>query len=196
MNPQQLIHRLVEEQELVVPTLFKPVQFRILHKLEQGQPLTDNEQRYRRGNLQQKLKVLQQLLISGPPEQELPLLLNFCGPYYITGLEALRHHGYGWFYETKVIEVINTKIAGKVTLLSKTIKFIRIKSLSKSKIIVDRETGLRYASSNQIFKDVAFTKNEYSKSVWMQMYRRYGVVFVKKKYPFPAEDIDFTRYGV
>ncbi len=196
MTDQTLIHRLVAEQDLIMPTLFKPVQFKILQKLDQGQALTHNEQRYLRGKLGKKIRALEGILTTKEPEQELVLLLNSIGSYYITGLEALKHNGYGWFYGPKIIEVINTKIAGKIAFQGKSIKFIRIKSLSKSKIRVDTETGLHYAANNQILKDITFTKNKYAKTLWMQMYQRYGKIFSTLDLPTAEEELDFTRYGM
>lgn len=194
MINQTLIHHLVTEPDLSVPALFKPVQFGILQKLDQAQLLTPNEQRYLRGKLGKKLKALDKLLSIKQPEQELTLLLNSIGSYYITGLEALKHNGYGWFYEPKIMEIINTKVKGKIVLKEKTIKFIRIKSLSKSKTALDPETCLRYASNDQILKDIIFTKNKYAKTLWMQMYRRYGKVFSALDIEVPEEEIDLSKY--
>ncbi len=196
MINQALIHHLVEEPDLVTPTFFKPVQFKILQKLDQNHSLTDNEQRYLRGKLGKKLKALEALSIATPPEQELAVLLNSIGSYYITGLEALKHNGYGWFYEPKIMEIINTKIQGKIAFREKTIKFIRIKSLSKSIIILDSETGQRYASNDQILKDIAFTKNKYAKTIWMQMYQRYGKVFSALDIEITDEETDVSKYGM
>lgn len=196
MINQALIHHLVAEQDLVTPTLFKPVQFKILQKLDQGHSLTDNEQRYLRGKLGKKLKALEILSTATPSEQELTILLNSIGSYYITGLEALKYNGYGWFYEPKIIEVINTKITGKIIFKEKTIKLIRVKSLSKSKTVLDAKTSLRYASNDQILKDITFTKNAYTKTLWMQMYQRYGKVFSALDIKTPEEETDVSKYGM
>lgn len=192
MVNQTLIHHLVAEQDLVTPTFFKPVQFKILQKIDRADPLTLNEQRYLRGKLGKKLKALEAISTATPPEQELAVLFNSIGSYYITGLEALKHNGYGWFYEPRIIEVINTRIEGKIIIQEKTVKFIRIKSLSKSKILADSETNLRYASNDQILKDIAFTKNKYAKTIWMQMYRRYGKVFSALDIEIPKEETDVS----
>lgn len=196
MINQALIHHLVAEQDLVRPILFKPGQFRIIQKLDLGQPLTLNEQRYVRGQLGKKLRVLEGLLTTKPPAQELAILLNFSGPYYITGLEALKHNGYGWFYEPKIIEVINTKIEGKMACSGKTIKFIRVRSLSKGETVLDPENGLRYASNDQVFKDLPFTRNEYAKTLWLQMHQRYGKVFSTLEIKIPEEELDLSGYGM
>jgi len=193
---QILIHHLVAEQDVVTPILFKPMQFKILQKLDQATPLTPNEQRYLRGKLGKKLRALEGILTTKEPEKELALLLNSMGPYYITGSEALKHNGYGWFYEPKIMEVINTKIEGKIAFRNKKVKFIRVKSLSKSKIVVDTKTSLHYASNDQIHKDITYTKNNYVKSLWMQMYQQYRKTFSNLTFPIVEEDIDFTRYGM
>lgn len=192
---QQLIHKIVQEKEVVVPTLFKSGQFNILSKLDQGKKLTENEQRYLRGNMKQKLVALQELSGINVTDKMINLL-DSIGSYYITGLEALKHNGYGWFYDSKIIEVINTKIEGKMALSSRTIKFIRVKSISKSKIKIDLKKGLKYAQNEQIIKDVAFTKNNYTKVVWNQMYQRYKKMFAKGKFNIAEEKIDFAQYGV
>lgn len=196
MVSQTLINRLVTEQDLITPILFKPKQFKILQKLDQGHSLTDNEQRYLRGKLGKKLKVLEGLLRTKPPEQELSVFLNSIGSYYITGLEALKHNGYGWFYEPKIMEIINTKITGKITFKEKTIRFIRVKSLSQSKTILDSKTNVRYASNDQILKDIAFTKNKYAKNIWMQMYQRYEKMFSALDIEIPEIEIDLSKYGM
>lgn len=176
VNPS-LIQWLVNEEDLVVPTIFKPVQFNIIKKLDKGKKLTENEKRYLRGKMRKKLNVLQELFTMHKFHDELAIMLNSIGSYYITGLEALKHNGYGWFYESKIIEAINTKIEGKIFFGNKAIKFIRVKSISNSKIIIDKETGLKYAANEQIIKDVSFTKNLYTKKVWMQMLARYKKMF-------------------
>ncbi len=197
MFNKTFIHQLVEEPELVVPTLFKPIQFKVLQKLDQGEQLTNNEQRYLRGNLKRKLTILQKFRETAPPDSEFQLLLNFIGPYYITGVEALKHNGYGWFYDTKVIEVINTKIIGSLHLASKIIKFIRLRNLHKNKINVDSETGLHYATNDQILRDTIFTKNEYVKSIWIQMHQRYSYLFSNKKEGYHQEEKeDLALYGM
>ena len=125
-------------------------------------------------------------------------MLKNIGFYYITGQEALKHNGYGWYYESKLIEVINTKIEGVINFKEKKVRFIRIKSINYSKIITDKETGLKYATNEQILKDIMFTKNEYTKIAWMQMFKQYGNIFAKlKKHNNVAETkIDYLKYGV
>lgn len=201
MIDQRLIQSLVKEEDLVVPTLFKPVQFSIIKKLDAGMRLTDNEKRYLRGKMGRKINALQGLISIGPIQDGCSVLLNSIGSCYITGLEALRHNGYGWYFEPKVIEVINTKIQGKAALKGKTIKFIRVKSITNSKISIDKETGLKYAANEQILKDITFTKNEYARNVWRQMLERYSGIFVKgyNKLKMPAAEtvkIDYSHYGV
>ena len=207
MINQRIIHRLVSQKDLVVPTLFKPVQFNIIKKLDKGNQLSENEKRYLRGKMKDKFNILQELmdgiLISEEKSyDELSTLLNSINSYYITGLEALKHNGFGWFFETKIIEVINTKIEGKIALKNKTIKIIRVKSISRSKIIVDKKTGLKYASNEQILKDISFTKNNYAKELWVQMLKRYKKMFVKNVSRFKdliddiEEKIDYSKYGV
>lgn len=179
MANQQLIRKLVDFEDVIVPTLFKPVQFNIIKKLNAGKNLTENEKRYLRGRMRDKLIALEELENKGEANESVSILLSSIGSYYITGLEALRHNGYGWYFEAKVIEVINTRIQGTVRIADSIFKFIRVKSIENSKYSIDKETGLKYAANEQIINDAKLTKNEYVKNVWAQMLSRYGKLFVK-----------------
>lgn len=201
MVNQGLIQLLVKEEDLVVPTLFKPVQFNVIKKIAKCKKLTENEKRYLRGKMKEKFRTLNELVSIRHERDEYTNFLNALSSYYITGLTALKHNGYGWYYEPKVIEVINTKIEGKLALKNVTLKFIRIKSISNSKRVTDKDTGLKYATNEQIIKDVSFTKNGYTRTVWIQMLARYRGLFVKNISKFnnlipPYQKIDYSRYGV
>ena len=200
MVSQQLIRNLVNLEDAVVPTLFKPVQFDVIKKLDKGRRLTENEKRYLRGKMKKKFSILQEIACMNSDRDDYSILLNSIGSYYITGLEALKHNGYGWYYEPKVIEVINTKIEGKLALKRRTIKFIRVKSISNSRLTIDKKTGLRYATNEQIIKDASFIKNEYTRRLWNQMLSRYKNMFVKDAKKFGVEavkrDVDYSKYGV
>ncbi len=200
MNPK-LISKIANNEDLVVPTFLKPVQFQIIKKINNGKTLSENERRYFRGNLRMKLNLLQELCNEENNTGEFIIFLNSIHSYYITGLEALKHNGYGWFYETKIIEVINTKIEGTLFIEGKTIKFIRIKSIKNSQIIVDKDTELKYATNEQIFKDTNLTRNTYTKQIWKNMLERYRKMFIKnfEKYKYLVSDIkeiNYDKYGV
>lgn len=197
MANQQLIRKLADSEDKVVPALFKPGQFNIIKKMNAGKNLNDNEKRYLRGKMKGKLIALEELE-SKEGAHEINILLNSIGSYYITGIEALRHNGYGWYFEAKIIEVINTRIDGRVSALGNTFKFIRVKSIEKSKYSVDEKTGLKYAENEQIFNDVKLTKNEYVRNVWVQMLSRYGKMFAKHYDRFTElvpkqKNIDFAK---
>ncbi len=200
MISHNLLQRIVKKESVVVPTLFKSVQFNIIKKLDSNKKLTENEKRYLRGKMRQKMITLQELMCEDILQHdEFMVLLNNIGSYYITGLEALKHNGYGWYYEPKIIEVINTKIAGMICFGARKIKFIRVKSIINSKIIIDKETRLNYATNEQIIKDVVFTKNDYAKIAWMQMFKRYGRMFAHAKNIRKIDSeqkIDYSKYGV
>jgi hypothetical protein len=197
-----LIKKLVEMEDLVVPTLFKPVQFNILKKLRAGKKLNENEKRYLRGKMKGKLSILNKFMASkGEEVNGYAVFLDSLGSYYITGLEALKHNGFGWYFKTKIIEVINTKIEGKVSISNKTLKLIRVKSIKNSKFLIDKKTGLKYAANEQVLKDAKITKNKYAESVWKQMLSRYGNLFIKnygklKSYMGKPKIIDYVKYGV
>jgi hypothetical protein len=199
---QMLIQKLVEMEDLIVPTLFKPVQFNILKKLNDGRKLTENEKRYLRGKMKDKLSLLNRFMAGKVEEVNgYTVFLDTLGSYYITGLEALKHNGFGWYFKTKKIEVINTKIGGKVIISNKTIKLIRVKSIKNSKFLIDKKTGLKYAANEQVLKDAKMTKNKYAESVWKQMLSRYGNLFIKNYVKFKLhiekpKIIDYAKYGV
>ena len=199
---QKLIQELVRMEDLLVPTLFKPVQFNILKKLNAGKKLTENEKRYLRGKMKAKLGALAGFRAGRTEEaSSYVMFLDSLGSYYITGLEALKHNGFGWYFKPKIIEVINTKIEGKASISDKTLKFIRVKSIKNSKLLIDKRTGLKYAANEQIIKDIKIIKNEYAESVWRQMLSRYGKLFIKdydkfKSYAQKPRMIDYTKYGV
>lgn len=201
MANQQLIRKLAESEELVVPTIFKPVQFSIIKKINAGKKLTENEKRYLRGKMGKKLIALEQLESKQLQIENLNIILNSIGSYYITGLEALKHNGFGWYFEPKAIEVMNTRIEGTLRVAGAILKFIRIKSIEKSEYLVDKKTGLKYAANEQILNDAKLTKNEYVENVWMQMLSRYRKMFVKNYEKFkqliPKEKpIDYAKFGV
>ena len=194
---QKLIQLLAKKEDLIVPTLFKPVQFNIIKKINNNKILTENEKRYLRGKIRKKLTVLKTLINTEQTKNELASFLDSIDSYYITGLEALKHNGYGWYYEPKIIEIINTKIEGKININGKILKLIRVKSIKSSKITLDQTTGLKYAANEQIIKDTSFTKNEYTKTLWMQMLSRYKNIFAKSKFIIPKEQkINYSKYGV
>lgn len=201
MISQQLIKKLVNFEAVVVPTLFKPVQFNILKKLNTGKKLNNNEKRYLRGKMKEKLYLLEELESKEETSNPINLFLNSVSSYYITGLEALKHNGYGWYFQPKLIEVINTKIEGRVRIGDKMLKLIRVKSVGNSKYAVDKKTGLKYATNGQIIKDVGITKNDYAKKVWVQMLSRYGKIFTKDYSKFkpliPKQRIiNYEKFGV
>ena len=201
MVNQQFVKKLVNFEDAIVPTLFKPVQFNILKKLNEGKKLNDNEKRYLRGKMKEKLYLLEELTSRKEMGTPINAFLNSLSSYYITGLEALKYNGYGWYFEPRVIEVINTRIEGRIKIENKTLKLIRVKSIEKSKYAPDKDTGLKYAKNEQIIKDIRITKNDYAKKVWIQMLSRYEGIFIKNYNKFksliPKQiTIDYEKFGV
>ena len=191
---QKIIQNLVNKENLIVPTLFKPIQFKIIKKLSKGEKLNENEKRYLRGNIKKKLQIIEDLRTE--KENKLISFLDNIDSYYITGLEALKYNGYGWYFKTKIIEIINTKIQGKLIFSDKTLKLIRVKSITNSKITIDKETGLKYAKNEQIIKDTIITKNDYAKKVWENMSLRYKELFIKNHNIQKEKIINYSEYGV
>mgnify|MGYP001572781405 FL=1 len=200
MLSQQLLERIVRKEEMVVPVLFKPVQFKVLKKIMKKETLNENEKRYLRGGIQKKMNAVQECMREDSDHNgKLRTILQSLGQYYITGLEALRHNGYGWYYKSKIIEVINTSITGSMRIRGLVIKFIRVKSFKKMKMKTDKKSGLVYAINEQILKDVTYTKNEYTRNVWNQMFNRYGSIFNPLKVQEKRESenaIPYHLYGV
>jgi len=191
---QKIIQNLADQENLIVPTLFKPIQFKIIKKLSKGERLNENEKRYLRGNIKKKLQIIENL--STKTEDKLISFLDNIGSYYITGLEALKYNGYGWYFKTKIIEIVNTKIQGRLMFSDKTLKLIRVKSITNSKITIDKKTGLKYATNEQIIKDVIITKNDYTKKVWENMSLRYKKLFIKNHNIQKEKNINYSEYGV
>lgn len=201
MTNTKVLQKVLAMDESVTNTVIKPKQLALLKKQLYGQKLTENEKRYLRGNLGKKLEFLEEFWEQNQKINEQQQLLNTIDSYYITGLAALRHHGFGWYYIPKVIEIINTRLEGKIRLKNVTLKFHRVKTISQSDIIVDESTGLKYATNEQIIKDTKYTKNDYTKVVWKNMLNRYWKQFVKKpnkfrEYHFKKEAVDYSIFGV
>ena len=187
---QEMINRIVSMEEEVVPTLFKPVQFEVIKKLKDGKKLNENEKRYLRGNITRKLEIIEKIKF----KEDYPFLETL-GSYYITGLEALKHNGYGWYFDVKIVEIINTKIDGKIRIGDKIFKFIRVKSIQNSKYKIDNR--IKYASNEQISKDVGITKNKYVELICKEMFSRYGKMFSRtyRELLQPIK-VDYSNYGV
>lgn len=189
MNETDLISTIHNEIESI-NALFKPGQKRIIEKIYKGDELTDNEKRYLRGNLGKKIRELEYLVGSydGSRSMDEYSFLSVLGnSYYITGFDAMKHNGFGWFYDPRTIYVINTKLKGSFKQAGKRVVLIRIKSLSGSLFQKDRETGLQFATNEQIIKDARFLDDPSLERAWWSMFRRYPRMFVKnpEKYSEP-----------
>jgi hypothetical protein len=201
MTNTKVIQKILEIDESITETMIKPKQLSLLKKLLYGQELTENEKRYLRGNLGKKLEFLEEFWEETYDIDEYQQLLNIIDSYYITGVWALRYNGFGWYYIPKIIEIINTRIEGKIRLKNVTLKFYRIKSIGKCDYVIDESTGLKYATNEQIISDTKYTKNNYTKLVWKNMLNRYWKQFVKKpnkfrEYHYQKEAVDYSIFGV
>ena len=201
MTNSKLLQKILSIDKSIISRIIKPKQFEILKKQFHGEKLTDNEKRYLRGNLRKKIECLEQLWDEINGINEYQQLLNIIDSYYITGLEALRYHGFGWYYLPKIIEVINTRLEGKIKVKNKTLRFYRVRSISNSDFIIDNSTGLKYATNKQIIVDTRYTKNEYTKLIWKNMLNRYWDYFVEnpkdyKRYHVKKVTIDESLFGV
>ncbi len=161
--------------------LFKPVQLRILKKLAAGCSISENEKRYLRGGLGKKLLSLQSLL-NAPSSQDdrLSMFLKTIGEYYITSYEALKHNGFGWYFEPKRIVIINTRIEGRLRIDGRRIILRRVKSLGKKGWKMDPDNGLRYATNERIYHDARSAHQEDLIKIWVDLLDRYGKMFVSR----------------
>lgn len=201
MTNTKLLQKILSIDEAITFTIIKPKQLSLLKKRLHGQNLTKNEKRYLRGNLKKKLEFFEQLWEALHEFSEHQQLLNIIDQYYITGLGALRNNGFGWYYKPKIIEIINTRLEGKIRLSTITLKFYRVRSIKQSNFIVDELTGLKYAINEQIIKDTKYTKNKYTELVWVNMLNRYGKQFVEEPNKYSVyhpekEVIDDSIFGV
>ena len=184
----------------VLEALFKPVQWRVIEKLRSGAELNENEKRYLRGKLGDKLHVIDRLLGSrNQHTHEYIPLLEGMSNYYITGFEALRYNGFGWFFDTRNIVIINTQIKGRLSHKGKRYIFIRVKSLKSREIQIDELTGLIYATNEQIYFDAMRQGDSALIDAWRSMLNNYGKLFVKDPGKFGKDDTvdhNISYYGV
>ncbi|MBI4154476.1 hypothetical protein HY498_00105 [Candidatus Woesearchaeota archaeon] len=200
MATKNVLKKLIDSEDLIVPTIFKPGQFAIIKKINEGKKLTENEKRYLRGRLGKKISIIESLQ-GKTPINNLVLFLNNLNNYYITGTEALKHNGFGWYFTPKIIEIINTKIEGKINFGNKVLKFIRVKSLENREHLLDKDNGLKYATNEQILNDTKITKNNFVRKICLQMLSRYRTMFINNNSLFnnlikKEKEIDYKAYGV
>lgn len=183
MLNKELIIAILELGEATVKPLFKEKQFEILKKISFEESLNDTEKRYLRGHLGKKLFLLNLLNSSlyNPRIIDYFDFLKNIGEYYITGLEALKNNGYGWDFKTKIIEVLNLRLSGEVEFSGKILKFIKVRSIKRSKFVINKSNLLKYATNEQIIKDSKITKNLLVRKKWMNHYFNYGDDFSKFK---------------
>ena len=183
--------------------LFKPIQRGIIEKLAAGKDLDENEKRYLRGNLGRKLTAIESLIDSASdgPTLSHPILQTLDN-YYISGFEALRQNGFGWYYDTKTVVVINTRLNGSISFNGKLYQFVRVRSLQHRQWQQDERTGLRYATNEQIIKDARELKNELLERTCLSLLDRYGGLFAKITSPstlvkrVDVRPVSLAEYGV
>lgn len=172
--------RMLELPSAELGLLFKPVQLRVLEKMSRNAGLTQNEKRYLRGRLGKKLRLMERLARFGPDRKNaFNMILDQLGDYYITGYEALKRNGFGWYYDTKRIEVVNTRLDGRLTIDGKPVIFRRVRSIDPEWWAPDSKTGLKYATNERILKDAQRSGQTHLLKTWASMLERYGRLFVK-----------------
>lgn len=159
--------------------LFKPVQLRVLEKLSRNAELTQNEKRYLRGRLGRKLRLVERLAQSGRRRKDaIDWVLEQVGDYYITGYEALKRNGFGWYFEPRKIEVMNTRLDGKLAIDGRLVVFCRLKTIGREWWTADKEIGRRYATNARILVDAKRFGQGHLVNTWISMLERYQNLFV------------------
>jgi len=183
MANNELISKIVELGKEIVRPIFKDKQYAVLKKISFGIELTETEKRYLRGNIGKKLELLNIINSDqyNPRVKDYSDFLKILREYYITGLEALKNNGFGWDLKINVVEIVNTKLNGEVEFSGKTLKFIKLKSIKKADFVFNKSDSMRYATNEQIIKDIKITKNLLVKKKWTNHYLRYKSEFSKFK---------------
>ena len=183
MANNELISKIVELGKDIVRPIFKDKQYDVLKKISFGTELTETEKRYLRGNIGKKLELLNILNLDqyNPRVRDYSDFLKILRDYYITGLEALKNNGFGWDLKINIIEVINTNLNGEVEFSGKILKFIKVKSIKNADYIFNKSDSMKYATNEQIIKDIKITKNHLVRKKWTNHYLRYKTEFSKYK---------------
>ncbi len=178
--PTAIDSRIFELPEDELGLLFKPVQLRIIEKITRGSVLSSNEKSYLRGRLGKKLRLLDHLVSPARPQTDaLGAIVGLLGEYYITGYAALKHNGYGWYFDPRKIEIVNTSLDGRLTVEGKAVIFRRVKSIVPDWWAADSATGLKYATNERILTDAQRSGQAHLVKTWTSMLERYGKLFVK-----------------
>ncbi len=195
----ELIERILDLPESQLNALFKPKQQQVLRKARSGDELDNNEKRYLRGGIRAKVEMIESL-IGGESTSPLQAFTIGLENYYISGYEALKHNGYGWYFNTKRILIYNTRMEGKFHIPGKLIIAKRVRSLRKRSYERDRKTGIIYADNGQILEDALSEGDDALVRECMSHIRRYGEMFINEHMRFlDAErtpNIDPVDFGV
>ena len=158
--------------------LFKPKQQEVLQRFINGKTLDKNQKRYLRGDIRVKIDTLSSLL-GVEKEDELRSFLNGVENYYITGYSALKHNGFGWYFDVKRIRVKNTRLDGSFHISQGIVKLTRTRSIKNRSFSMDQRSGLKYATNDQILKDAMEDDDEALIMECMSHLKRYGELFIK-----------------
>jgi hypothetical protein len=198
------IHRILALPKENQDILFKPVQMSVLRKIAENRPLSENEKRYLRGRLGEKLSTLDLLINGQSSSNQEPWMTYVSGlrHYYIAGHMALKLNGFGWFFEPRTVIVVNTHLKGRIHPQNKVIEYVRIRSISEDQWHLDEDTGIRISTNTQVFHDAQRLGDESLLRTWWSMYDRYGSMFVEDAPDFDDnrdhvnETSDVSEYGV
>ena len=194
-----LVGKILKLPEEQLNTLFKPKQQSVLKKVLSGDELDDNQKRYLRGDVRNKLELVR-ILIEGKNTSPLQNFTSGLENYYISGYDALKHNGYGWYFDTKRILIYNTRLKGTYHIPGKLIIAKRVKSLRTRGYERDPRTGIIYADNAQILKDAIAEGEEALVRECMSHLQRYGDLFIEDPEGVPdrheGSDLDPGEFGV
>lgn len=179
--------------------LFKPKQKIVLRKLLSGEVLNDNEKRYLRGSIRNKIEMLSSL-IEDEDDNPLQEFTKGIGNYYISGYEALKHNGFGWYFDIKRVLIYNTIMEGTYRIPGKLIVLKRLKSIRNRDLLVDEEDGITYAGNGQILRDAISEGDIALIRECRSHVRRYGEMFMIGSENYIEEEgqvnVDPAHFGV
>lgn len=199
MNDQNTVRAILDHPTLT-DGLFKPIQIAVMQKVAEGKLLNENEKRYLRGNLGRKIAAISEILSDVHQGNDIDIIIRQLGEYYITGFEAMKHNGFGWYYDTKIVPIFNTHLKGCIDFNGKKYVFLRCKSLRDRDFKKDPTSGICYATNEQILKDAIGSKDITLQNAWWSMFERYPRIFVRnrRKFTNPTKvtSSDLNQYGV
>lgn len=192
------VQRILSLPDDRINAFLKPKQKMVLRKLISGEELDENEKRYLRGNIRKKIEMISSL-IESVDDDPLREFTKGISSYYISGYEALKHNGFGWYFDTKRILIYNTRVEGKYRIPGKSIILKRVRSIRNREFKPDENTGIIYASNSQIMIDAISEGDLALVRECRSHAMRYGKMFIQdneETNDVDQDEMDLSRFGV